>query len=62
MKFSRQEYWSGLPFLLQVSFPTQRLNPDSLLSEPLGKPNVSKRVAYFWQEAVDLDLVAQGKS
>ena len=26
--FSRQEYWSGLPSLLQGIFPTQRLNPD----------------------------------
>ena len=24
--FSRQEYWSGLPFLLQGIFPTQGLN------------------------------------
>ena len=38
MEFSRQEYWSGLPFLLQGIFPTQGLNPwplhwqvDSLL-------------------------------
>ena len=27
MGFSRQEYWSGLPFLLQGIFPTQGLNP-----------------------------------
>ena len=27
MGFSRQEYWSGLPFLLQEIFPTQGLNP-----------------------------------
>ena len=26
MGFSRQEYWSGLPFLLQGLFPTQGLN------------------------------------
>ena len=30
MGFSRQEYWSGLPFLLQGIFPTQRLNPGLL--------------------------------
>ena len=30
MGFSRQEYWSGLPFLLQVFFPTQELNPGLL--------------------------------
>ena len=28
MEFSRQEYWSGFPFLLQGIFPTQGLNPD----------------------------------
>ena len=27
MGFSRQEYWSGLHFLLQGIFPTQGLNP-----------------------------------
>ena len=27
MGFSRQECWSGLPFLLQGIFPTQELNP-----------------------------------
>ena len=27
MGFSSQEYWSGLPFLLQGIFPTQGLNP-----------------------------------
>ena len=30
MEFSRQEYWSGLPFLLQRNFPTQGLNPGLL--------------------------------
>ena len=28
--FSRQEYWSGLHFLLQGVFPTQGLNPRFL--------------------------------
>ena len=27
MEFPRQEYWTGLPFLLQGIFPTQGLNP-----------------------------------
>ena len=30
MEFSRQEYWSGLPFLIQGIFPTQGLNPGLL--------------------------------
>ena len=45
MGFSRQEYWSGLPFPSPGIFPTQGSNPglprcrQTLLpSEPLGKP------------------------
>ena len=30
MGFPRQEYWSGLPFLLQGIFPTQESNPGLL--------------------------------
>ena len=30
MGFPRQEYWSGLPFLLLEMFPTQGLNPGLL--------------------------------
>ena len=30
MGFSRQEYWNGLPFLLQGIFPTQGSNPGLL--------------------------------
>ena len=37
MGFSRQEYWSGLPSLLQGIFLIQILQVDSLLSEPPGK-------------------------
>ena len=47
--FSRQEYWSGLPFPPQGIFPTQESNPglpalaalqaDALTSEPPGKPD-----------------------
>ena len=32
MGFSRQEYWSGLPCLLQGIFPTQELNPSRYVS------------------------------
>ena len=45
VEFSRQEYWSGLPFLSLVDLPDPRIEPrspasqaDSLLSEPLGNP------------------------
>ena len=50
--FTRQEYWSGLPCLLQGIFPTQGLNPGLLHcrwilyqsespGEPPGSPGVS---------------------
>ena len=49
MEFSRQEYWSGLPFPPQRIFATQRSNPcllcllhcqvGSLQLAPPGKPN-----------------------
>ena len=49
MGFSRQEYWSGLPFLSPGHLPTQSSDPkikpsspalhaDSLQLEPPGKP------------------------
>ena len=51
MRFSKQEYWSGLPFFFQGIFPTQGTNPHLLCvlhwqarSLPLvlhGKPTIS---------------------
>ena len=45
MGFSRQEYWSGLPFPSPGHLPDPGIEPgppalqaDSLLSEPPGKP------------------------
>ena len=45
MEFSRQEYWSGLPFSSPGDLPDQGIKPgslvlwaDSLPSEPPGKP------------------------
>ena len=45
MEFSRQEYWSGLPFPLPGDLPdpgiesgSSALLADSLLSEPPGRP------------------------
>ena len=45
MGFSRQEYWSGLPFPSPGDLPDPGIEPgspaleaDSLLSEPPGKP------------------------
>ena len=46
MGFSRQEYWSGLPFHSPGGLPDPGIEPgssalqvDALLSELLGKPN-----------------------
>ena len=46
MGFSRQEYWSGLPFLSPGDLPNPGVEPGSpalqtnaLPSEPLGKPD-----------------------
>ena len=40
MEFSRQEYWSGLPFSSPGDLPDPGIEPNSptLLSEPQGKP------------------------
>ena len=45
MEFSRQEYWSGLPFPFPGDLPNQGIEPrspalqeDSLPSEPAGNP------------------------
>ena len=47
MGFSRQEYWSGLPFPSPGDFPDPGIEPgspameaDALTSEPQGKPNL----------------------
>ena len=47
MKFSRQEYWSGFPFLSPGDLPNPGIKPrssalqaDSLLAEPHGHHNV----------------------
>ena len=46
MEFSKQEYWSGLPFPFPGDLPdsgiesgSSSLQADSLLSKPPGKPN-----------------------
>ena len=45
MEFSRQEYWSGLPFSSPGDLPDPEIElrspalwADALLSEPLGNP------------------------
>ena len=49
MGFSRQEYWSGLPFSSPGDLPDPGIEPrspalqaDALNSEPPGKPKIMK--------------------
>ena len=49
LEFSRQEYWSGLPFPYAGDLPNLRIEPrsptlqaDSLPSEPRGKPQITE--------------------
>ena len=55
MEFSRQEYWSGLPFSFPGDLPDPGIEPgslalqaDSLLSEPPGKPVVTFSVCFVF--------------
>ena len=54
MGFSRQEYWSGLPFPSPGDLPDPGIEPvssalegDALTSEPPGKPLLIEVVPYF---------------
>ena len=54
MGFSRQEYWSGLPFPLPGDLPDPEIEPgspaleaDALTSEPPGKPSKFLLAIYF---------------
>ena len=49
MEFSRQEYWSGLPFPSSGDLPNPGIKPrspalqaDALPSEPPGKPGLNE--------------------
>ena len=57
MEFSRQEYWSGLPFPSPGHLPDPAIEPvspalqaDALLSEPLAGPKVRRRIWSFQRE------------
>ena len=65
MGFSRQEYWSGLPFPSPGDLPDPGIEPrspsleaDALTSEPPGKPSL-----YMWNLKYDRNgLVKQTDS
>ena len=55
MEFSRQEYWSGLPFPSPGDLPDPGIEPtvpalqvDSLPSESPGKPPIIKVVIIYY--------------
>ena len=59
MEFSRQEYWSGLPFPTPGDLPDLRIKPASpalaggfFTTEPPGKPKVIS--AYYLQSLVNV--------
>ena len=54
MAFSRQEYWSGLPFTSPGDLPDPGIEPrsptlrsDTLPSEPPGKPLLAEEGTFF---------------
>ena len=61
IRFSRQEYWSGLPFPSPGNLPDPEIEPrspaleaEALTSEPPGKPAILRRQAQsyrFWHMA-----------
>ena len=67
MEFSRQEYWSGLPFPFPRDHPNPGIKPrslalqaDSLLSEPPGKPVLYSRfplIIYFIHGRVHMSML-----
>ena len=57
MGFSRQEYWSGLPFPSPGDLPDPGIKPgspaletDALTSEPPGKPMQETQVQFLGRE------------
>ena len=63
MGFSRQEYWSGLPFPSPGDLPNPGIEPgspalqvDSLPSEPPGKPNLKELMTIF-KSLIQIDIL-----
>ena len=57
MGFSRQEYWSGLPFPSPGNLPSPGIKPrsptlqaDSLLSESSGKPKALQQFTFVYHD------------
>ena len=63
MEFSRQEYWSGLPFPTLGDLHDPEIEPrspalqvDSLPSEPPGETSLNKSVRFCYSNKQDWDL------
>ena len=61
MGFSRQEYWSGLPFLSPGDLPNPGIEPrfpalqaDTLPSEPPGKISMEEMI---WKERIQGKII-----
>ena len=64
MRFSRQEYWSGLPFLPPGHVPNPGIEPaflsspalqaDSLSTEPMGRPSLEFGHLHFCEMHVGI--------
>ena len=67
MEFSKQEYWSGLPFPSPGALPDPAIEPgspalqaDALLSEPSGKHDLPRqRIKRQRHHLVDKSLYSQ---
>ena len=75
MEFSRQEYWSGLPYPTPGHLPDPGIEPrspelqaDFLLSEPPGKPPVCQQVwktqqwPQDWERSVFIPIPKKGNA
>ena len=71
MGFSRQEYWSGLPFPSPGDLPNPGVEPrsptlqaDALTSEPPGKPNLNQWLVHceFCQYQLVIFVYKEGSS
>ena len=61
MEFSRQEYWSGLPFPSLGDLPNPRIKPrspalqvDSLLTEPPGEPYICTHLYLYLSHYISI--------
>ena len=61
MEFSRQEYWSGLPFPFPGHLPNPGIEPESLISRALAGGFVTTSATYeALQSNYDSNQVGRG--